>query len=134
MYKDHAGFQLGAILSPAFAFGMLGLYLGMGQQIKDHRFQHTHLCGAGITIRSPGLLQQAVYTMSHLSPVLWFFVKQCELVQTSLKFPILLISPPEYKPTFDVCSSEDQINPKHYICLISTLLTELLPQPDFFKI
>lgn len=34
MYIDHAGFQLGALLSPAFAFGMLGLlHLGMGQQI-----------------------------------------------------------------------------------------------------
>lgn len=111
MYVHHAGYQLEAILSPAF--GLLGLHLGIGQQICCHRF-HIPIsvwCWDHNQV-SWFVTASSLYTESSLpSPLFCFCEIQSEVTQASLKFLILLISLPEYEPTFDLCNSGDQINP-----------------------
>lgn len=124
MYLDLAGFQLEAILSPAF--GMLGLHLGIANKSLVTGF---NIAISVVLGSQPGPLvcYSKQSTQSSLpSPLFCFCEIQSEVTQASLKFLILLISLPEYEPTFDLCNSGDQINPKHHIRLTSTYARQAL--------
>lgn len=137
MYLDFAGFQLEAILSPAF--GMLGLHLGIANKSLVTGF---NIAVAVVLGSQPGPLvcYSKQSTQSSLpSPLFCFCEIQSEVTQASLKFLTLLISLPDMNPHLIYAfwgsdpSQASYMFDKH-ICKTSALLTDLFPQTDFFKI